>query len=331
MRQLIVLIAAVVGLTGRACAQSYTVTSISPVNLGNVAAGSAGETVLRVNPATGTVAVASGTGGAVAAVSGRSLITLSCGTSNRCSFSFSAPIVTVSAIGTPTNRAGSLRNLTISTAGATAVIRTAPGTGSSISFVLEPFGQNTSKTFWLGFDFPVGGDDSGASTGLSTAQFSVTVTEPTKPSTDTLSATVSANVFRALAITKSADLNFGKIYSPSVGSGTVSLNPTTGLISVTGTGTAAIPAVSPTVAQFAVSGEGGQSISVSVPSTFTMTAPGGTIQVTTSANVSGAQVLSGTAGSLGSLAIRVGGSYPVSAGMPTGTYSGTFAVVVQYN
>ncbi len=328
--QLIVLIAAVMGLTVSGNAQVYTITAIDPVNLGTVAAGRTGETVLTVNPATGNVTTTSGSGAQVSPSSGRALVTIACGNNNACVTG--AAYVTITTSGTPTNRASALRNFTVSTAGASAVIGTPPGTGSTITFTLQPWIYNASRTFWVGYDFPVKGDDSGTLSGTSTTRFTISVNNAlgTKPSSNS-GGIVSANVIRGLTISKSADLSFGRFFAPTSGSGVVTINQANGQVSVTGTGTTALPGVTPTVAQFAVAGEGGQSISVSVPSTFTMTAPGGTIQVTTSPNVSGAQVLSGTTGTLGALAIRVGGSYPVYAGMPGGNYSGTLAVMVQYN
>jgi hypothetical protein len=43
------------------------------------------------------------------------------------------------------------------------------------------------------------------------------------------------------------------------------------------------------------------------------------------------QTLSSSLGNGGSLAVAVGGSFPITASTPTGAYSGTFSVTVQYN
>lgn len=329
MMQFFVVLVAVIGIGGRASAQTFTITSVDTVNLDKVAAGSVGETAFRLDPATGNVTAVSGSGGRLAATSARSLVTIACGNNGACTRN--PALITITTIGTPTNRAAALRNFTVSTVGATASIGTPPGTGSTINFTLQPGQPNSSQTFWVGFDFPIKGDDSGALTGVSSSQFLVTVTNINGTRSDSRTGTANANVIRGLAIAKSTDLNFGRFFSPTSGSGLVSLNHTSGQVTVSGTGTVALPATTPTAAQFAVSGEGGQSVSVSIPPSFTMTGPSGAIQVATSANVSGAQTLSGTAGSLGALAIKVGGTYPVSASTPPGTYSGTFAVVVQYN
>ena len=72
-------------------------------------------------------------------------------------------------------------------------------------------------------------------------------------------------------------------------------------------------------------------MSISVPSTFTMTGGANAITVTTIPSLSGVQVLSGALGSAGSLSFDVGGSFPLTSGTPSQVYSGTFSVTVAYN
>lgn len=62
-----------------------------------------------------------------------------------------------------------------------------------------------------------------------------------------------------------------------------------------------------------------------------MVGPAGSITVTTIPSVSGSTVLSGALGSAGSTSVQVGGSFPLDANTPTGSYSGNFSVVFQYN
>ena len=90
----------------------------------------------------------------------------------------------------------------------------------------------------------------------------------------------------------------------------------------------------PQAAQFTVDGEGGQSVSVTIPATFTMANGTDTLTVTTTNNLSGsaaAQTLSNSLGSAGSLAFRVGGSVPVASTSPSGVYTGSFTVSAAYN
>ncbi|MEY4474042.1 MAG: hypothetical protein RL671_2346 [Pseudomonadota bacterium] len=329
MMHLLAMLFVAAGWAQAAGAQTFAVASITNVDVGRLAAAAVGETVLRIDPATGSVTTVSGSGNRLTTQGARALVTISCAVGSNCNVSKSR--ITISTTGSPSGRALALRNFTVSTAGASATLDTQPGTGSNITFTLGPIGLNQSKTFWVGFDLPVLGDDAGGSSGAAVSPFLVTVARLTGTGANSLSQSATASVVRALSITKTADLDFGRLVAPSAGSGLVSLDQATGQVSVTGIDAGALPAPSPSVARFAVSGEGGQSITVSVPSSLTLTGPGGSIQVTTSANVSGAQTLSGSMGSAGALAVRVGGSYPISAATQKGTYSGSFTVMVQYN
>lgn len=145
--------------------------------------------------------------------------------------------------------------------------------------------------------------------------------------------TGSITVIRPLAITKNADLKFGTVVRPSTGSGTVAVSAA-GARSVAGGVVGLSSGDTPQAAQFTVDGEGGQSISVTIPATFSIANGSDTLTVTTSNNLSGSaatQTLSNSLGSAGSLSFRVGGSVPVASTSPTGTYSGTFTVSAAYN
>lgn len=314
---------------GLAAAQTFTVNSISTSDLGNVAAAASGQTVFRSDAATGTVTVVSGAGARISAGSVRSLVTIRCGNQFACNTANAS--VTVATTGTPTNRAAALQRFAVSTSGATATLVTTPSPGAPISFTIGPVGRNSSKTFWLGFDFPINGDNSSGSTGISQSQFAVTVSRTDGSRANTRAGTARATVFRRLTIAKSTDLAFGRIVRPSSGTGVVSLSEATGVVTVSGAGAAALASPAPTAAQFAIAGEGGQSVSISVPSTFSMAGPSGSLTVTTAPNIGGAQTLGGALGSAGSLALRIGGSFNLNSTTPTGSYSGTIAVTVQYN
>lgn len=145
--------------------------------------------------------------------------------------------------------------------------------------------------------------------------------------------TGSITVIRPLTITKNADLKFGTVVRPSTGSGTVAVSAA-GARSVAGGVVGLSSGDTPQAAQFTVDGEGGQSISVTIPATFSIANGSDTLTVTTSNNLSGSaatQTLSNSLGSAGSLSFRVGGSVPVASTSPTGTYSGTFTVSAAYN
>ncbi len=152
----------------------------------------------------------------------------------------------------------------------------------------------------------------------------------------TSSATVSssATLVRPVTVTKDSDLAFGTIVLPSAGSGSVTL-ATNGTFTVTGTGAAGLASSTKTVGGFTVSGEGGMAITVTVPATFALSASGQPdLTVTTSNDMTGAstaQTLSNALGSAGVLAVKVGGSFPISSTTATAAYAGSFQVTAAYN
>lgn len=152
-------------------------------------------------------------------------------------------------------------------------------------------------------------------------------------STASTTGTGSITVIRPLTITKNADLKFGTVVRPSTGAGSVVVSAA-GARTVAGGVVALASGDTPQAAQFTVDGEGGQSISVTIPATFTMANGVDSLTVTTTNNLAGsagAQTLSNAMGSAGTLSFRVGGSVPVAATTNTGAYTGTFTVSAAYN
>lgn len=330
IRRLMFLLAAIgLGWGGAAMAQTFTVSSIGAANLGNVAAAASGQTIFRAAAASGIVTKLSGNGVRLGSGTVRSLVTVACGDQGACSTANA--LVTITTIGSPTGRAAALQTFTVSTSGATATIVLAPGTGSSITFRIGPVGRNSSKTFWAGYDLPINGDNAAGATGNAASSFVVTASRTDGTRANSLSDAVAANVFRSLTIAKTADLNFGRISAPRSGTGTVSLASANGAVTVSGTGVSALSAVTPGAAAFTIAGEGGQSLSVSVPTTFVITGTGGSITVTTSPSHSGVQTLSGAIGAAGTIPLKIGGSFNLSTSTGLGTYTGSLSVTVQYN
>lgn len=143
----------------------------------------------------------------------------------------------------------------------------------------------------------------------------------------------SITVIRPLTVTKNADLHFGTVVRPSTGAGTAVVSAA-GVRSVTGGVVGLSSGDTPQAAQFTVDGEGGQSVSVTIPATFSIANGSDTLTVTTSNNLTGsaaAQTLSNALGSAGSLVFKVGGSVPVASTAATGLYSGAFTVSAAYN
>jgi hypothetical protein len=143
----------------------------------------------------------------------------------------------------------------------------------------------------------------------------------------------SITVIRPLTITKTADLKFGTVVRPGTGSGSVVVSAA-GARSVTGGVVGLTSGDAPAAAAFSVAGEGGQSVSITIPATFSMANGTDTLVVTTSNSLTGSaasQTLSNALGSAGSLAFSVGGSTPIASTTATGAYTGTFTVSAAYN
>ena len=310
-----------------ASAQNYGNPTFSGGAMGNVASAVTGQTTFRISSSTGSVTVQSGSGSRISTGAAQVTVTVSCG--NQAACGTDRPVITISSSGSPIGRAAALTNFT-ATAG-TATFFSGPTGTNPVTITLNSIGQNGSKSFTIGFDFPI---NATGTTGSASSGYTVGITRNGGGvgGSGSASSSATANVFRAVTISKTADIGFGKIVRPSAGSGSVSLTAA-GVRSVTGTGSFAFASPAPTSAAFSVSGEGGQAITVTIPTSFTMTSGANTLTVTTASTGGGVQTLSGTLGNAGTppTAITVGGSFPISSTTPTGTYSGTFNITVQYN
>jgi hypothetical protein len=289
-------------------AQSISVTSITPgaPDIGRVVSAPKNDTVFRISP-TGTVTIQKGSG--VRLTSGNAstaLVTIRCGGGPNATCPDTT--VTVQAAGTPTGRGRTLSAFTIA-AGPNPPTMSAPKGKNSITFTVSGALKSTNYDFYVGMDFPIAGDDSGAPSGTATSSFSVSVPG------SAYSGTAVANVSRPIAVSEVSPLNFGTIIRPRSGTGSVVMDPSTGAVSVTGGGwVLSVP--SPSRGAFLVTGEGGQAYSISVPP-FQMKKGGNTISVTPSTMPSGT--------------VYVGGSFPVSNTTSAGKYTGTVSITVQYN
>lgn len=146
----------------------------------------------------------------------------------------------------------------------------------------------------------------------------------------TANATSSATLLRPVSISANSNLSFGRIVLPSSGTGVVTVGTGSDTV-VASSGAAALTGATTSRAAFSISGEGGQAVSVSVPSTVVMTNPSSaSITVTLTSSVAGSTTLSGTLGAAGSASFFVGGSFNASSTTSTGAYSGTFTVTVAY-
>jgi len=327
MRALV--IAAALALASPAAAATYVINITEPLNLGQVATAASADTVFRADPASGSVTVQSGSGRRVTPGSVRSMVTVTCrpdrGVDPACQNNNIT--IRVGPIGSVSGRARALSGFTV--AMGTATLVGAPSGSNPLAFQIGPVGDNGSKTFYIGADFPVAGDDSGLSSGAGENMFYANVVSSggVVLASDTDKGLLTA--FRALAIAKTADLSFGRIQRPTSGTSAISLDAAGGARTVGGTGVGyATPA--PVRAAFTISGEGGQQVSLSIPPTLNLTGPD-TLEVTLSKTAPSAPVLSGALGQAGSYAFSVGGSFTLTPTTPTGAYSGVLTVTVDYN
>jgi hypothetical protein len=309
-------------------APTLTVTGVTAgPALGKIGAASVSNggatTTFTVNAATGAITVA-GSGGRVLSTTTKVTVTVKC-TGGKCSSGGNGKIV---AVGTPTGRMGSLNNFTVAGSGATV---TSQATGMTLFTLPKSVSNNASETFKIGMDIPIAGDSSASPSGAATSAFLIQVAAGAAAPSGSTTGTATATVYRGLTISKISDLQFGSIVRPSSGGGTVTVNATTGNVSVTGTGVAFGPASTRSRAAFTVSGEGSETVTFSVPTTFKMTAGSSTLTVTTASSTTSPATLSGAAGAAGNVTLGVGGSFPFTNTTPFGAYHGTFNVTAAYN
>lgn len=307
-------------------AQSYTVDTITDANFGDIVSAASGQTVLRSSATSGSVTVVSGSGVRLSNTSANAEVTISC--SNTFACNTTNVQVTLALAGSPTGRVGYIT--AISLANGTATVTSAYSAGSYIVINLAPIPRRSSRTFLIGFDLPVDGNDSADPTGSATSSYLITAQRATGGGSDSLVGNIIAKVIRPVSIAKTQDLQFGSVTRPTSGSGAVTLT-LGGIVSVTGTNVRRFPSPAATAAQFTVSGEGGQAVTVSVPTTMTLSGSGGSVTATLTNSGGGAQVLSGATGSVGTVDVSVGGSVPLTGSSALGTLTGTMTVMVQYN
>jgi hypothetical protein len=312
-----------------ACAQAtatYTVTVSPGVDLGTVTSAASGDTVFRIDPSTGAVTVVSGSATRSGSGTTRALVTISCAAT--APTDCNKPLnIKLGPVGSATGRARTLTHILFQLG--TAILTCSPGTPATPTFCIGPIGANSSRTFYVGADFGIAGDDSGLATGLAESDVFVFAAEQPNPPTTGATGRFQANAIRGIAISKTSDLVFGSVVKPLAGSGGVTIDATSGARTATG-GVVGMASPIPSRAAFNVTGEGGQAISITVPSSFTMTGPA-TITVSTTNTAAGSPVLSGALGAAGSYAFGVGGTAPIAAATPDGTYTGSVTVTVAYN
>jgi hypothetical protein len=178
-------------------ASVYTVQVTANVDLGKITSAATGDTVFRVDPTTGNVSIFSGNGTRSGNGTARAMVTISCtGVAGDCNKNIN---VRLAVAGAPIGRGRALTRITFQLG--TAVFAGLPGLPGAPNFTIGPIGVNSSKTFFVGADFGIAGDDSGLPTGLAEADFSVAAGEAASPPAGP-TGRFTATVLRQLSITK---------------------------------------------------------------------------------------------------------------------------------
>ena len=313
-----------------AAAQNPTLSFpvVTPVNLGRVAVG-ASQTPITLT-ATGTRSVGAGGAVLIGSVASNGAISITCVSGSRCNQTFRTRVWLS---GSATNNRLTVTGYTVGNVSPVPTTTTGSGT-TTLNLVFAPIGIGGTVSFNIG---TTGNIRTTGNTGAATVVTRVSACAanncvPNGTNTATSrTLNISLSAFRGITLASSSNLVFGRVVLPASGSGTISISPA-GVVSGTLFRQAGGPVRSQ--AQFTVSGEGGQSISVTVPATVTMTNGANNLTVTTSNNLVGSpslQVLSGAANTTGTLAVAVGGTVTVLSTTPAGDYAGTLTVTASYN
>lgn len=305
------------------------ITSNTP-NLANVASAASGDTIFSVDPSTGVITKLSGAGTRTSTTASRARVTVRC--SGAAALCDSTRLnLWIGNSGSPTGRLAALTHFSVSSG--TATILSPPAPGNPISFQIEPIGRNSNKTFWVGSHMTVRGDDSGLPTASATSGFTVRVAaEPGVPATPGTASVAIANVRRSTSITKVSDLAFGAVVRPSGGTSRVTIDPATGARTLGGSGVG-LSSPAPQRAIFTINGEGARTVSVALPGSFPLVHSNGSdsLTVTLKRSPTGNLTLSGTAGGPGTATLNIGGNFVMGTATPSGVYTGSFGLTIQYN
>jgi hypothetical protein len=142
------------------------------------------------------------------------------------------------------------------------------------------------------------------------------------------SATASATILAGISITKSQDMNFGRL-NPGSGGGTVVLS-TAGVVTPSGDVTK-LAGVTPTAATFSVAGETGYTFSITLPTTDYIINDGNSHEMTVNLFTSDPASTGTIAG--GGTTLKVGATLTIATGQISGIYTNLtgFNVTVNYN
>jgi len=303
-------------------AQTISIVSVDAAvpDIGTVASATNGDTIFRIAADSGAVTRLSGVGARTSSGTTRGHVTVTCTGSDTCASA--SDTVTITGFGSPSGRALALTNFTIAAGVNPPTLGTPTGTGT-VSFTVSGIPRDEVRDFYIGADLGIAAT---GNSGAATSGFVISLPA------GSMNGSAHANVLRPISLSKVSDLSFGSIAAPSSGTATVTFSAVDAALEVTGAGARALSGTSATLAQYTVTGEGGQSFSIdmNVETPVMLNGPG-SLSVMLNSNADASPVLSGSAGAEGSYSFRVGGSFSLSHDAPAGAYSGNFVVTVLYN
>jgi hypothetical protein len=304
-----------------ALGQTFTIVSVTASgSIGELVASPSATTTLSLAASGGAITVSTG-GFHVGSSTDLYTVTVKC-SGPTCKTT--TPKIWLANTGTPAGCLGAVS--AFSEAAGSETPGTVSGTQPSINFTLSPDLTNGGTgTFYVGLTAPLKAT-SACTTGPASTAFMVSIGKTS--ATQSSASTVAATVLRPIAVANTAGMRFGSIVKPASGSGSVTLTSGGALTTTAGS---IVPTSTHGAAGFSVTGEGHQAFTLTVPSTFVMTAGTKSLLVTTSSSATGTQSLSSSIGSAGSLAFTVGGAFPISTATSSGAYTGSLVVTVAYN
>lgn len=140
-------------------------------------------------------------------------------------------------------------------------------------------------------------------------------------------ASATATVVAPIAISKAADLRFGKL-SAGTG-GTVVMSPA-GARTATG-GVVLLSGTAGGAASFSVTGDANATYAITLPTSATISDSATTPNTMTVDTFTSSPATTGTLSSAGAQTVAVGATLKVGNAQVQGTYNGTFSVAVEYN
>ena len=164
------------------------------------------------------------------------------------------------------------------------------------------------------------------------AIFALAATPALAQNSATATANSSITVYQPISIVKDADLVFGRVVRPSVGTGPGSVTiANSGARSVAG-GVIGLTSTT-SAAGFTVTGEGASLVAISIPATFQLMNGAVPLTVTTTNDLAtpASTALNGSLGGTGTKSFNVGGSVPITDTTASGAYTGSFMVTATYN